>query len=309
MAEPNECQSDGKHTPETHLSSVLGTLMRSPKFSDLEFVCEGQGIKVHKAIVCTQSSVIDKSANHEFFVEGQTGRIEMTNFDLPTVKRMVEFMYTGDYSVTTEDNGLDTSETPNPDDSEEAECTANLEIIKRHVRVNAIADYYDIPSLQRLSSSRIEDTFDEIPFHTDVLLGVLKEVQEKTGDRELYQILASAAANHLGEVLNDNNFGALGIMKDEFGRRLIFECARLIAASTDSLKAERKLFKRAMCEIERLQNKIKEYDSEIESFTEKAKGQKVCQNCSNNLGCTVTWTTWSTPQRLFLCCRKCNHDQ
>ncbi|KAK0722620.1 hypothetical protein B0T26DRAFT_749993 [Lasiosphaeria miniovina] len=88
MAGSKEHQSADMRIPEAYLSIVLGKLMEAPKSSGLKFVCEGQEIKVHKAIVCTQSSVIDKSANNKFFVEAHKGRIEMDNFDLPTPRHI-----------------------------------------------------------------------------------------------------------------------------------------------------------------------------------------------------------------------------
>lgn len=317
MADPND-QSDDIHSPEPYLSIVLGKLMETPKFSDLKFVCEGQEIKVHKAIVCTQSPVIDKSANNEFFVEAHEGRIEMDNFDLPTVKRMVEFMYTGTYSVTAYGIDFDTSKTahvteseeavPHPA-SEEAECTTSLEILKRHVRVKAIAEYYDIPRLRDVASHKIKGIFAITGFSTNIFLGVLKEARETTGDIGLYQILASAAANHLGELLFDDKFGALDIMKDEFGGCLLFACAQLTTATNNALKTERELHQQAKSELAGLQNQKEADKLAIESFVEQVKGQRVCQDCSSNLGCTVTWYRWSGPSSLSLCCRQCGRRQ
>lgn len=250
--------------PNAYVSTVLGKLMETPKFSDLTFVCEGQEIKVHKAIVCTQSPVIDKSTNNEFFIEARTDRIEMDNFDLPTVKRMVEFMYTGKYSAGADEMSLDTSKTATLAESEdagaktaseEAAHSKSLEILKRHVRVNAIADYYDIPRLRDLASSMIEGILTRLGFSVNIFLDVLKEATEITGDKGLYRVLGSAAANHLEELVLNENFRAIDIMKNGFGRGLLFACARLITATTSSLKTEREFHERTKRELATLRSR------------------------------------------------------
>lgn len=269
MADSSEHQSTDIHLPNTYLSTVLGKLMETPKFSDLKFVCEGQEIKVHKAIVCIQSPVIDKSTNNEFFVEACKDRIEMDNFDLPTVKRMVEFMYTGKYSAGTDEISLDTSKTATLAESEdagaktaseEAEHTKSLEILKRHVRVNAIADYYDIPRLRDVASSMIEGIFTRIGFSANVFLNVLKEATEITGDKGLYRVLGLAAANHLEELILNENFRAIDIMKDGFGGSLLFACAHLITATRSSLKTERELHERTKRELATLRGRKRDFN-------------------------------------------------
>jgi len=91
-------------------------------------------------------------------------------------------MYTGKYSVATDQISLDTSKTATlaVEDagpkaaSEEAERTKSLEILKRHVGVNAIANYYDIPTLRDVASSKIEGIFARIGFSINVFLDVLQ---------------------------------------------------------------------------------------------------------------------------------------
>jgi len=259
MADSKEHQSADMRIPEAYLSTVLTKLMETPKFSDLKFVCEGQEIKVHKAIVCTQSSVIDKSANNEFFVEAHKGRIEMDNFDLPTVKRMVEFMYTGKYSEISHEISktatLAVEDTGPKAAGEETERTKILEILKIHVRVNAIADYYDIPTLRDVASSKVDGIFARIGFSINIFLDVLKETMGITSDKGLYQVLGSAAANHLEELILNENFRAIDIMKDGFGGSLLFACAQLMTTTRSSLKTERELHQQTRRELATLRDR------------------------------------------------------
>lgn len=43
------------------LAELLATLMMDPKYSDLTLECDGETFAVHKAIVLTQSVVLEKA--------------------------------------------------------------------------------------------------------------------------------------------------------------------------------------------------------------------------------------------------------
>ena len=51
----------------------LAQLMGNEKYSDLKLVCQGQEFKVHKAIVCTQSSVLAAACDGGFQVNPTKG--------------------------------------------------------------------------------------------------------------------------------------------------------------------------------------------------------------------------------------------
>jgi hypothetical protein len=56
----------------------LALLMGAEKYSDIKLVCQGQEFKVHKAIVCTQSSVLAAACNRGFQVKlPKASRIEL----------------------------------------------------------------------------------------------------------------------------------------------------------------------------------------------------------------------------------------
>ncbi|PFH63172.1 hypothetical protein XA68_17281 [Ophiocordyceps unilateralis] len=82
---------------------ALAELMKSEEYSDLTFSCNDRQFKVHKNVVCGQSPVI-RAALSEAFEEGHSSVIKMHSFDHETVKRLVQFFYTGDYDVSVDDD-------------------------------------------------------------------------------------------------------------------------------------------------------------------------------------------------------------
>lgn len=151
------------------------SLLESGKFSDLTIVCHGREFKVHKAILCPQSEVIDKLCDIDMR-EKRTGTIEHKEFDSDTMERMIDFVYKRRYEATfppkdvtpegfedlvrdTASLAVETSAANNsitlPGDNkgladgieeEEVKLSASdLWVI--HTRVYGLADYYDMPEL------------------------------------------------------------------------------------------------------------------------------------------------------------------
>ncbi|KAI0913842.1 hypothetical protein F4823DRAFT_575669 [Ustulina deusta] len=51
-----------------NVGTTVAQLLLSEKYSDLTLVCNGQEFRVHKAIVCPQSPVIDSALKGRFEV-------------------------------------------------------------------------------------------------------------------------------------------------------------------------------------------------------------------------------------------------
>ncbi|KAK1820317.1 hypothetical protein LTR12_005324 [Friedmanniomyces endolithicus] len=98
-----------------NLIREMGSLLREPKFWDLEIQCEGRSYYVHRLIVCSNSPVLARECEAQ--VQHNTSRfacnerrssdaqdsgnvvIEQNMLDGLTLERMLLFMYQGDYTV------------------------------------------------------------------------------------------------------------------------------------------------------------------------------------------------------------------
>jgi hypothetical protein len=68
-----------------------------------------------------------------------------------------------------------------------------------HVRVNAIADYYDIKQLADLAKAKIKGSILE-SWDVQAFIDAAKEAIRETGDKEVREMMGAVAAEHVGEL-------------------------------------------------------------------------------------------------------------
>ncbi|CAJ2502518.1 Uu.00g099120.m01.CDS01 [Anthostomella pinea] len=74
----------------------LRSLFLNDKYADLTVTCKGREVKVHRAVVCSQSSFFDKACTSGF-KESYTGVIDLPE-DYPDIfEKFLAFLYTGNY--------------------------------------------------------------------------------------------------------------------------------------------------------------------------------------------------------------------
>ncbi|PYI13113.1 hypothetical protein BO99DRAFT_447902 [Aspergillus violaceofuscus CBS 115571] len=168
---------------------------KAGELCDLVLECDGVRLTVHKLVVWNQSEVI-KTACRSNFMEGHTNVVPIPGFSLVTVKRMVEYMYLGDYSLdkelkwdselaqTTTEATSDSltaaasSTSPDTTSTESAEETTDrsqkvtnpapptiAEALRPHLEMSMIAGYYIIPALETLALEKIKATSMDLTSH------------------------------------------------------------------------------------------------------------------------------------------------
>lgn len=84
----------------------------NPKYSDLTIICNGEVFPAHRNIVCPQSMYFENACDGRF--KESNGEVILEDRDPILVRKMLEFLYTGDY----------TFEAPNAKGSFESENTS-----------------------------------------------------------------------------------------------------------------------------------------------------------------------------------------
>lgn len=75
----------------------MTNIMENTAASDLTIKCAGETFQVHKIFLTSRSSVFNAMLNTEM-VEAATGEILISDIDSPTLKEIIHFIYTGEFS-------------------------------------------------------------------------------------------------------------------------------------------------------------------------------------------------------------------
>jgi hypothetical protein len=85
------------------ISKAATLLYTTGDYSDLEVRCKDVSLKAHKNILCIQSQWFAKAVAEKRFLEGTTNVIMINEENPESVTAMVQYLYTGDYSLIVAD--------------------------------------------------------------------------------------------------------------------------------------------------------------------------------------------------------------
>ncbi|OCK99066.1 uncharacterized protein K441DRAFT_541126, partial [Cenococcum geophilum 1.58] len=86
-------------------------------------------------------------------------------------------------------------------------------IILRHVYINIIADYYNIPQLKELANIKIQYILGT-GWSANGFPNIIKDVFSLIGDLALYNIITLTAAKHIKELIKLKDFTELDVISD-----------------------------------------------------------------------------------------------
>ncbi|KAI0185171.1 hypothetical protein EV127DRAFT_515518 [Xylaria flabelliformis] len=210
----------------------LSSVHTIKQFSDLTLICGDESFKTHKACLCRHSPVIAAALTGES-IEAKTYKM-VISFDLPTVKRIIDFMYMGDYDLSTytasdilssdciaeqgvttdgvgkeiasgnADSGADDVDSKGVDSGEvisEDSHPIRKQLIQ-HGLMNSIADYYAIPALGALAIEKTTRILTDNWSGTD-FCDFVRESIGSIRDARFHKMLSDIVMDHLSDVLKD----------------------------------------------------------------------------------------------------------
>ncbi|KAL8783045.1 MAG: hypothetical protein Q9195_009499 [Heterodermia aff. obscurata] len=183
-----------------HLMTSNHKLFMTGNYSDFTVFCGGREFRLHRSIVCPQSSFFATALDGSF-VEAGNKVIRLLEDDPVVVMRMIQFLYTSEYDETTQITvKQDNEDGPKNDLMTQAEAYEHLAC---HVQLYAAADKYDIEDLKYLAKSKLEMSISgrwPIPFFPVLVQGILNSTPPK--DRGLREIITPICAEHIAELLS-----------------------------------------------------------------------------------------------------------
>ncbi|KAG4279202.1 hypothetical protein FPRO04_13653 [Fusarium proliferatum] len=129
---------------------------------------------------------------------------------------MISFLYTGEYQLNSKEIESSTTDDKQHQDQDETSSIISESVMDDtterllcHVRVNRIADYYNIEALAQLANSKVQTIF-EANKDAKVLPPVIQEISTSNRDAQLRSIVASATANRMEELTDLKTFQDVG---------------------------------------------------------------------------------------------------
>lgn len=128
------------------------------RFSDMKITCQGQTFKVHRFIICKQSSFFETALTGPF-KESSEQTVDLLDDDPETIERVVSYLYMNDYQEDGHIVPLDgISEPEQAEDEtatgEPAKIDTTRAIGSNHVQVYIAADKFGIANLKSLARDK-----------------------------------------------------------------------------------------------------------------------------------------------------------
>ncbi|KAI1126468.1 hypothetical protein F5Y10DRAFT_267130 [Nemania abortiva] len=304
--------------------SLKARLLNIKDFSDFALVCHGRKFDLHKAIVCSQSSVMANALRDSS--QEATSRFLHVPFDVESVRHLIEFMYTGDYQLSPDpaleflssgmlkdypgaEKATDPGKLNSSDGTDELGVPTSVpERLECHMRMDSIASYYDISALSALARAKV----DEILVHewsADAFCGLIQESLDSTSDQKYHQMLAAKAVDHADELAERHIFE-----KGEVAERLAPYMLPILMAN---LKATETRGRELISILSLEKSKLEEEDQKsahrskaLDACVQLLNTNTRCRNCGIDFACTLEQIAWYHPKHILRCSRcSCRHEE
>ncbi|CAK3976998.1 BTB POZ domain [Lecanosticta acicola] len=231
----------------------IGNLLLDGRFSDLKIICQGEEVKVHRAVVCNRSAVLAEECDGGF-LDGEFRVIKHSLFDADTLKRLLHFLYRGSYTLKdadhndsaesspgiaasaqqtsqhqlatpqqpsseTTERSLSDSKTDGLPTAEEPESLGQAEAFVAHASVFEAASHYDIPELKASALANFKQERENLSsLTTDEFTTIAFIVYQKSVAPALRSEVLKIAIKHRHMLLHDDEF--VKVMREEQELRL-----------------------------------------------------------------------------------------
>ncbi|KAF5566748.1 aminopeptidase 2 [Fusarium phyllophilum] len=299
--------------PQPH--SVLMHLLQSGEYSDFILRCKDREFKLHQMIVCPQSPVISAALNSGF--EETTSKIITVNeFDVRTVQYMVGFLYSADYRLAPEPEKKpaqgekrEEGEIVSDDDKMSKDPSRKIADqtvyqIVSHLRVNAIADYYGIEKLAKLSTSKIEIILKkEVDFH--IIPQVIAEMSAANRHLEIRSVIATATARYIAELASTQALRTIDL-EHQLTIEILEACGKRVQKLLEHFSAVHNQHEQI---IHKLEGDRDVTATKVRAIIQQLKNTPKCRNCKKDFWCWIEEPTnvLVESSRYALRCRGCQY--
>lgn len=149
--------------------------------------------------------------------------------------------------------------------------------------MNAIGDYYDLPLLRHTANEKIKEIL-ETNWSAEGFSDVIKEAFDSTRDESLHNMLTSATATHIEELLERPEFSSMELMSD-FTLGALRSVLAENRAKNDLLVSELREAKNELLSAETVIASLNEecLSNKMEALTETSRAGKIIEDIGDCL--------------------------
>ncbi|EXJ93223.1 hypothetical protein A1O3_01780 [Capronia epimyces CBS 606.96] len=275
-------------------------LLQTGEFSDFILTVDGRDFKVHRNVVCPQSTMLHRLCTGNF-KEGLEGRGTLTEENADIFEKVLEFMYTGEYNSSTKKpeiragDGTDVfgdQEVPEIEETETASIRQQSEQLMVHTEIYLLAKYLDIRELMRQAMSRFTASVEK-NFRADAFLEPFSRVFNHGGDGAnglRAQILESCLA-YSGYIPQDGELTLLLLRHEPIAWKLLSRQAHEHACQAKkAIETQRALerdLRNSQEAVKILRQQVEEVTADRDHTLKLLKEHDSCRNCRQFFGSYV----------------------
>ncbi|KAK4506208.1 hypothetical protein PRZ48_004173 [Zasmidium cellare] len=200
------------------LLASMADLLTSNKYSDMMILSKTDGFNVHRAIVCPQSEGL--ASEIDTLLPDSAPIINCHEYDVETVGRMVDFLYTQDYDplIIPRDaefikarfraNGLGQQGSSDEGEDDGRALTVTKDDLMAHILVHDIATDYDVHLLKTLAVEKFKTALEITPWNVEVCIGLIDHIYQQPAGQssKLRTLIMDFASDHVAELENSRSY-------------------------------------------------------------------------------------------------------
>lgn len=203
----------------TQSQSILDKISECRKngdFIDFKILCDGVDFDVHKIILCSQSPVFHAACTGKFR-EASDSTYQMTDESILVVKKLLDYLYTGDYSELINDS---------PADVQPEEPLLSTSPLQIHAQMFALGDKYCIPELCNTALEKylniIESDFDPFAYLESIPDVFFSPLRNNTGLKDVaVRVPRDKLKSHLQDASIRAKYDCITAQVPEFTKQLL----------------------------------------------------------------------------------------
>lgn len=176
--------------------------------------------------------------------------------------------------------------------------------IVSHLRVNAIADYYGIQKLAKLSTSKIELILKkEIDFH--IIPQVIAEMSTANRDLEIRSVIATATARYIAELASTQALRTIDL-EHQLTIEILESCGQRIQKFMEHFNTVQNQHEEV---VRKLNGDRDVTATKVRAIMQQLKNTPKCRNCKKDFMCFIDEpaNVLAETSRYVLRCRSCQY--